>query len=58
MNCNSGTDVVLLASSLAILIAGDLNVDDINILGSLFNAIGDNLAIIAAKKQSISQGNT
>ena len=58
MNCNSGTDLVLLASSLAILIAGDLNADDINIIGNLFNAIGDNLAIIAAKKQRSNQGNT
>lgn len=40
------------ASSLALLISKDLDGDEINILGCFFNALGDNLAIIAASGQS------
>lgn len=49
--CSPGSDLVLLAASIAIAISNDLSADDINVLSGLFSAIGDNLAIIAAKKE-------
>jgi len=50
--CPPGSNLVVLASSIAISLAAGLSADDINILASFFNAIGDNLAIIAANKDS------
>ncbi len=49
--CPPGSDLVMLSASIAIGISGDLSADDTSILSGLFCAIGDNLAIIAAKKQ-------
>lgn len=49
--CFLGSDYVLLAALIAIILSDDLSADDTNILSGLFNSIGDNLAIIAAKKQ-------
>ena len=49
-SCSPGSDLVLLAASIAVAISTDLTSDEINILANFFNAIGDNLAIIAAKK--------
>ena len=49
--CSPGSDLVLLSASMSIALAADLTADDTNILACLFSAIGDNLAIIAAKKQ-------
>lgn len=49
--CPPGSDLVVLAASIAIAISADLSADDTNILATLFDAIGDNLAIIAAKKE-------
>lgn len=46
-----GSELVLLAASVAIAIADDLTATDTAILAGLFNAIGDNLVIIAAKKE-------
>lgn len=50
--CSPGSDLVLLAASIAIAISTDLTADETNILANLFSAIGDNLAIIAAKKEA------
>lgn len=50
-SCPPGSELVLLAASMAISISAELSADETNILSSLFNAIGDNLGIIAAKKQ-------
>ncbi len=49
--CSPGSDLVLLAASIAIALSDDLSADDTNILAEIFCAIGDNLAIIAAKKE-------
>jgi hypothetical protein len=46
-----GSDLVLLAASIAIALAEGLSPDDTGILAGLFTAIGDNLAIIAVKKE-------
>ncbi|NLW65009.1 MAG: hypothetical protein GXY26_02070 [Clostridiales bacterium] len=53
--CVPGDDLVLTAAAIAISISKDLNADDTSILAGLFTAIGDNLAIIAAKKQTCSE---
>lgn len=51
-SCPPGSDLVLLAASIAIAISTDLTADETNTLANLFSAIGDNLAIIAAKKEA------
>lgn len=50
--CLPGSDLVLLSASIAIGISNDLSADDTAVLSGVFMAIGDNLAIIAAKKQA------
>jgi len=50
--CPPGSDLVLLASSIAIAISTDLTADQANVLANFFSAIGDNLAIIAANKET------
>lgn len=49
--CPPGSDLVLLAATVAIGLSNDLSADDTTILSGVFCSIGDNLAIIAAKKQ-------
>lgn len=49
-NCNSGNDLVLLASMIAILISENVSTEDLAILASLFTSIGDNIALISAKR--------
>lgn len=46
----SGSNLVALASALAILISEDFDTDELTILGAFFTALGDNLALIAASK--------
>lgn len=48
-NCSSN-NLIALASSLAILIANDLNTEDLTVLAALFTALGDNLALIATTR--------
>lgn len=50
--CPPGSDLVLLSASIAIGLSNDLSADDTAVLSSMFLAIGDNLAIIATKKQA------
>ena len=52
MNYNdcSDSNLVALASSLAILISKDFETDELNVLAAFFSAVGDNLAIIAASR--------
>lgn len=50
--CNPGDDLVLAAAAIAISIAQGKSATEVNILGELFCAIGDNLAVIAAKKEA------
>lgn len=42
----SGSNLIVLASSLAILIAQDLTTDEIGIWAAFFSALGDNLALL------------
>lgn len=44
----SGSNLIALASSTAILISQNLNSDEIGILAAFFTALGDNLALIIA----------
>lgn len=56
-NCScSGLDLIGLASSLAILISQNADVDDLNILSAFFSALGDNLSLIATSR-SICESN-
>ena len=48
--CAEGSDVVLFASSVAIAISRELSLNEISILSSFLNAVGDNRGIIAAKR--------
>lgn len=41
----SGSNLIALASSLAILISQDLTTDEIGLLATFFTALGDNLAL-------------
>ena len=52
----SGNELVLLASTLAITIAKDLNADDTNVLAGFITALGDNLAILATAKENETKG--
>lgn len=47
-NYNSCGDLVLLASTIALIISENCSIESLNVLSCLFNAIGDNLAIIAS----------
>ena len=48
-NC-SGNNLIALASSLAILIANDLDTNNLSILAACFTTLGDNLALIATTR--------
>lgn len=48
--CSSGNEWVVLASSMAIAIAENQSVETINTLANFFDALGDNLTIIAAQR--------
>lgn len=59
----SGCNLIGLASFLAILIAQDLDNDEISVLSAFFSALGDNLALILASpqnshKENMSNSNT
>ena len=43
----SGSNLIGLASSLAILISQNLTTDEIGLLAAFFTALGDNLALLA-----------
>lgn len=49
--CVPGDDLVLAAAAIAITIAKGLSANDTNDLANLFSAIGNNLSIIASKKE-------
>mgnify|MGYP004663975017 FL=1 len=44
----SGSNLIALASSLAILISQDLTSDEIGLVAAFFTALGDNLALSIA----------
>ena len=48
-NC-SGSNLIVLASSLAIIISNEFGPDNLDVLAAFFSALGDNLALISASK--------
>mgnify|MGYP000934988263 FL=1 len=50
--CSSGNNLVVLASSLAIAMSKYLSLNELNILGNFFNALGDNLSMIASQQEA------
>lgn len=54
--CSSGNgnEWVVLASSMAIAIAEKQSTENLNTLANFFNALGDNLSIIAAQRENCS----
>ncbi|MEM1486124.1 DUF6774 domain-containing protein [Oscillospiraceae bacterium PP1C4] len=53
LNCFSGEKLAYLASTAAIAISKEFDTDDLVILSSFFNAIGDSLGIISAQQLAI-----
>lgn len=51
-SAGSGNDLVVLAASLAVWIAEHTEKSELNILGAFFNALGDNLSVIAARREA------
>lgn len=49
--CSPGSDLVLLAASISVTLSSELTASETSILSGLFTSIGDNLALISAKKQ-------
>ncbi len=47
-----GEKLAVLATSTAIAISEEFDIEDVNILASFFSAIGDTLGIIAAQEQA------
>ncbi len=52
LKCIPGEKLALLATTFAVALAEEFDLDDINILSGFFSAIGDNLAIIAAQRSA------
>lgn len=50
LNSLSGEELVLLASTVSIAIASNLETDELAVLSAFATAVGDNLALIAAKR--------
>ena len=52
--CFSGESLILLAATTAIDMAKGLSIDELNVLSCFFNALADNLCLIAAQKDLFS----
>lgn len=52
LNDLSGSELVILASTLAIIISQDLSPDEIDTLGNFFSALGSNLSTIATAESN------
>ena len=50
--CGNGSELVVLAASLAMSIAEHTEKSELNILGAFFSALGDNLSVIAAQREA------
>ena len=50
-NC-SGSNLIGLSSSLALIVSQDLSAEELDILATFFTCFADNLAIIATTKNS------
>lgn len=46
----SGEELVLLASTVSIALASNLNNDELSVLAAFTTSVGDNLALIATKR--------
>ena len=58
-NCLTSTNnLVLINTIISISIAKDLSIDDINLLATLLQAVGQNLSVIATSKQICEDKNT
>ena len=47
-NNSSGSGLIALSSSLAILISEQFETDDLNVLAAFFTSLGDNIALITS----------
>ena len=47
----TANNLVLISSIIAITISKDMSIDDINLLATLLQAIGQNLSVIATSKE-------
>lgn len=52
LNDLSGSELVILASTLAIIISQDLSLNEIDTLGNFFSALGSNLSTIATAESN------
>lgn len=50
-NCY-GNNLVVFAAAFALKISQGMSADEMNILGALFNVVGDQLSLLAATKQA------
>ncbi|WP_101698557.1 hypothetical protein [Clostridium minihomine] len=50
--CVPGEDLVLIASSIAVSLANGRSTDEVNVLGNLLQAIGENLSLIASQRSA------
>lgn len=57
LKCLSGDKLAYLATTAAIALSQEFDADDINILSSFFNAVGDSLGIIAAQQAACESHN-
>lgn len=44
-------ELLVLSTISSIIIAGDLDSDDLNVLGAFFSTVGDSLSLIAAQRE-------
>jgi pyrroline-5-carboxylate reductase len=56
LKCIPGEQLAYIASTTAIAISKQFDNDDLNILSSFFNAIGDSIGIIAARNAACESG--
>ncbi len=54
---NAGSNLVLFSALLSILIANELSIEDQNLLSTLLQSIGENLAIIATVQSNCEEKN-
>lgn len=52
LKCLSGDKLAYLAATAAVSLSQEFDLEDVNILSSFFNAVGDSLGIIAAQKEA------
>lgn len=50
--CNPGDDLVLAAAAIALSLSRGMELSELNVLAELTNAVGQNLSVIAAKREA------